>query len=400
MISNYHIDKQKVFFWLVSGFVFVLPISQFLCVRLILVSLLASFFIKGKPLANSLIENAWDISIYISILLIGLTYSKDLELGWSVIETNFSFLAIPFILSRIENFDKAKQYQLLCALVLGVLVSSIVSLANAILEYAIVGDIHVFFFYPLLQFLDYHPTYFGYYIIAALCFGFYLLFFEEARFNPTIVLILISLLFFMLMLTGGITSFVSILLVLSFFIFKYLTEHKTKIRSVAFCFVLIMSFGLFAFSFLYKKLDGQQERVTDYWERLTLWESAIKANPSVFLGVGTGDYKEELNKFYRNHNMGNFADSNYNSHNQFIQILFSNGILGLLGLLLLLGRPLIMSIKHQNILGTLIFFPFLFFGLTEVFLNRFQGIVFFAFMHQLFINFYNFNYLTEKQMHS
>lgn len=389
-------DRSEWLMCLALAFAFLMPLSQFLCVRLILISLLVSFFVKNRPLANSIFENAWDISIYISFLLIGLIYSKDLELGWSVIETNFSFLAIPFVLGRIEDFDKVKQYRLLCAFVLGLLAASVLSLSYATLEYINTGDIHAFFFYPLLQFLDYHPTYFGYYIIAALSFGLYLLFFEEGKFNPTIVLTIISFLFLMLMLTGGITSFVSILLVLSFFIFKYLTEQRTKVRSVTFCFVLMMSIGLFAFSFIYKKMDSQQVRVTDYWERLSLWESAVKANPNIFLGVGTGDYKEELNKFYRGHNMNDFAESSYNSHNQFIQILFSNGILGLIGLLLLLGRPLIMSIKYQNILGSLIFFPFLIFGLTEVFLNRFQGVVFFAFMHQLFINFYKANHLTER----
>jgi hypothetical protein len=52
-------------------------------------------------------------------------------------------------------------------------------------------------------------------------------------------------------------------------------------------------------------------------------------------------------------------------------------------------RPIYLSVRNRNILGTLIFFPFLIYGMTEVFLGRYQGVVFFALLHQLFMALYH-----------
>jgi len=126
----------------------------------------------------------------------------------------------------------------------------------------------------------------------------------------------------------------------------------------------------------------------DYWERLVLWESALKATPDMIWGVGTGDYKNVLNEYYVSHDLSKFADSSFNSHNQFIEVLFSNGLIGVVSLLLLVGRPLYLSVRNQNVLASLTFFPFIIYGMTEVFLGRYQGVVFFALLHQSFVTYY------------
>ena len=51
----------------------------------------------------------------------------------------------------------------------------------------------------------------------------------------------------------------------------------------------------------------------------------------------------------------------------------------------MVGRPLYLAVKNKNILAILCMFPFLIYGMTEVFLGRYQGVVFFALLHQVFI---------------
>jgi O-antigen ligase len=177
-------------------------------------------------------------------------------------------------------------------------------------------------------------------------------------------------------------------LILSFFVLKFWMDEKTTMRYQTFTVVMLMIAGMFLFSYIYKKMDDPSAKITDRWERVELWESAIKANPNVWFGVGTGDYKKELNQYYIDHQMPAYARESYNAHNQFLQILFSNGIIGLIAVLTLLVRPLYLSIQNQNVLGALTFFPFLIYGMTEVFLGRFQGVVFFALLHQAFIALY------------
>jgi O-antigen ligase len=198
------------------------------------------------------------------------------------------------------------------------------------------------------------------------------------------------------MLTGGITLFMSILFIFSFFILKFFVEERNLVRRLSLALVIVMMSAMFAFSHIYKRLDSQDYRVTDYWERAVLWEAAIQANSDVIFGVGTGDYKTVMNKFYNDHQMPNYADESYNSHNQFIQMFLSNGAIGLVSVIFLIGRPLFTSVRNQNVLGALIFFPFLIYGMTEVFLGRFQGLVFFVLLHQTFMTFYSQSLSNDK----
>ena len=181
----------------------------------------------------------------------------------------------------------------------------------------------------------------------------------------------------------GQTVFVSILFVFSFFILKFFTEEKSLGKKIVTSLIVLMLCCMFLITVLEK--GNRALILNDSWERAVLWESAVAAVSNPLLGVGTGDYKVALNDYYLVHNLTQFASESYNSHNQFIQILFSNGVLGVLAFSFMLGRPLYMAMKSRNILTILCVFPFLIYGMTEVFLGRYQGVVFFALLHQIFI---------------
>ena len=183
----------------------------------------------------------------------------------------------------------------------------------------------------------------------------------------------------MLILVGGSTSYVSLLLIFSFFLLKYFLDPQpgAKLKvTIVIILLLVSLFVVHSLKVTYKD---------NYWERSVLWNSAIKANPNPLIGVGTGDYKTVLNDYYLSHNLEEFAKESYNSHNQFIQFYFSNGIIGLIILVIMIGRPLYLSVRSQNALGILLMFPFIIYGVTEVFLGRYQGVVFFALLHQIVI---------------
>jgi O-antigen ligase len=381
------LNRPKLLWWSILTIAFILPVSQFICIKLIFFTLFFSFLVKRNEQHSSLFVNACDNILYLLVMITGLLYSEDAAFGLSVLETNFSFLALPIILYKVGDFNKKKIHQLFQGFALGLISSSLICLANAIIAYVNNNDSHLFFFYELTNVLDFQPTYFAYYLIFAITFGLYLLYFHQVR-NYKLILALLLYLFIILMFSGGLTSFISVLLILSFFVLKFWMDEKTIIRYQTFAVVTLMIAGMFFFSYIYKKMDDPSAKITDRWERVELWESAIKANPNIWLGVGTGDYKKELNQYYIDHQMPVYARESYNAHNQFLQILFSNGIIGLVALFILLVRPLYLSIRNQNVLGALTFFPFLIYGMTEVFLGRFQGVVFFALLHQAFIALY------------
>lgn len=360
-------------------FCFSIPINQYLSTRLLICSLLVAFLTKIKS-RIFYIRASWSILFYLVVISFGLTYSFDLFSGFKVLETSFSLIAIAFIFSKKEKVDSNTVIDYFNSFCYGLSVACLILLVNACYRYSYSGDLHSFFYHEFLGILNYDPTYFAYYLIFAITYILYRVYYD--RFD--IVKCVVVLFYFsILLLTAGRTTFISLLLVLSFFILKYIVEDRTSVRSYALILVFIMIGGLFLFNFLW--LEKGDNLLNDSWDRIVLWESAINASSNILFGVGTGDYKEALKHHYLLNHLDDFALENFNSHNQIIQIVFSNGLLGFIAVVFLISHPLHLALKTQNMLCILAIFPFVIYGITEVFLGRYQGVVFFAWLHQIFI---------------
>jgi len=383
-------SKFDLFYFAILLFAFITPFSQFIGIRLLIALAVFSFFLNNDNRIFRFFRNSWDILIYQSILAIGLMYSEDINTGWRVMETSFSLIALSIVFSAI-NLDKKKFHGIILSFVLGLLVACFICLISASVSYLQSHQPDSFFFYQFTEVINLQPTYFAYYLCFAISFMLYNLYYDELDLDVKVTTTIILFLFAILMLTAGRTAYISMLFVFSFFILKFFSDetsnrHKNLSSSMAILLLLAM---LTVNYFDFNISPGGTSDNNDYWERMTLWESAIIANPDFLLGVGTGDYKNVLNEYFNTHNLTHYANESLNSHNQFIHSFFSNGLLGLLSLILLLSRPLFLSVRSQNVLGILIFFSFLIYGVTEVFLGRYQGVVFFGFLHQLFIPYYH-----------
>jgi len=381
---------RNVFIWSLRFFVFTIPLYPAVSIKLLILALFLSFFIKGPQLSfERMFSKSWDIIFYLLVLIAGILYSEDWRSGVSVLETSFGFFALAYIFGRINDndFSGVEVKHLFYPFILGLAVACAICLGTATYRYSFSSDSEVFFYYQLTEIVNSHPTYLAYYLIAAMTYCIYLMYYKTDQKGYKVLAGSIVFFFVIMLLTGGRTSYVSLLLIFSFFILKYLLEPSTQSKKITFRLVCLMTVGLFGFSSM-NHIDNSIELKNDYWERSILWESAIRANPSPIFGVGTGDYKEALNEYYQSHGMEEFAEESFNAHNQFIQLYFSNGIMGLMAIVILIGRPLLLSVKSQNTLGILLFFPFVIYGITEVFLGRYQGVVFFALLHQIIISQY------------
>ena len=383
------IKKTNHFLWLIFLlFALILPVSSFLSTR-ILVVLFALSILFGERKFNfpEFLKSSWDILIYLFIISIGLIYSFDKISGVRILETTFSLLALPVICFRISDYNRHKLNNTLLLFSLGIFGAGLICMASALFQYFKGShNIQLFFFSNFTNVIGSHPTYLAYYLIFAITFGLYSLNYEKPLFHPLISFLLILFFFFVLLLTGGQTAFVSLLLVFSFFILKFFLGDRSGNQKLTIGLVIIMMASMF---FVSSRQSAERENnLNDSWDRFALWRASIDANPNVIFGVGTGDSKIVLNEYFRQHNLSQYANESLNSHNQFIQIYLSNGLIGLLALLLMLLRPLYLSFKNNSSFGLLVFFPFLIYGMTEVFLGRYQGVVFFALLHQLFVSYY------------
>jgi O-antigen ligase len=373
-------QRESWLLWMIYANAFVIPISSFLSARLVVLTLVYSLFLRKNY--RDILRNSWDIAIYFGVLAIGLIYSHDKATGLRVLETSFSLLAFPLIIGKLNSPSWETIEKIFGTFILGLLLAGFMCLAESTIDYARTQQLSAFFFYNLTDFIQIQPTYFAYYLIFAIGFVLYLLFYESNRLPTWALMTSIVLAFALLILTGGRTTFISLILVLSFFVLKYLLEPRTGNRNLVFGIVIFMLLALFGVNSIE---SWNQSMMGDYWERSQLWESAIRATQDPLFGVGTGDSKSDLNEYFQAHGLKSFAEESYNPHNQFVQTYFANGLIGALALLVMLGRPIYLAVRRNNALGILIFFPFLIYGMTEVFLGRFQGVVFFAFLQQLFM---------------
>jgi len=384
-------NVDQLVYYVLLLFLFVLPINQYLSVRILVVATFISL-IPGlkKNNLNEFISRSWDIFLYLLVLGLGIIYSSDKQTAWRTLETSFSLLALPIISYRFKDFDRDRVNTIFFIFSLGILAASLLCLISAIVCYVINGhNSQVFFFYDFTEIIGSHPTYLAYYLIFAITYGLYAINYEKIKFPVWVISSVILFYFSILLLTGGQTAFVSLLFVFSFFILKYLLGDKVNVNKTSIGLVVFMLVTI-----LYVNSGGQSERdqiLNDSWDRFELWRSGIFANSNFLLGVGTGDYKLVLNEYFRENGQEFYAQESLNSHNQFIQIFFSNGFLGLISISLLILRPLYLAFRNNDQMGILMIFPFLIYGMTEVFLGRFQGVVFFALLHQVLVSFYLFS---------
>jgi O-antigen ligase len=373
--------KEDLYYFLFLLFIFLIPVSSFLSIRvLVLILFLSPFLRKGL---HNLINRAWDIFAYFGVIVVGLIYTEDMPAGLRVLETSFSLLCMPFIFAPLKKFGDADVHKALLAFSVGIVSASLICLGHAGVAFYQTSDPTAFYFYNLTDFLGFQPTYFAYYLILALTHSLYCLFYMRGSVSPLVNAIISAFLFLILMLTGGHTAFVAFLLIAAFFFFRFFTGTISRYSISALSMVVVMVTFMFIVS-VREKVD-RSEILDDGWDRYVLWESALRATPDIF-GVGTGDYRNEIQDYYLAHDLPQFAGETFNAHNQVIQLLFSNGILGVAAFLVLLLRPLYVVYKRESVLGILTLFPFVIYSVTEVFLGRYQGVVIFATLHQVWLN--------------
>lgn len=110
------------------------------------------------------------------------------------------------------------------------------------------------------------------------------------------------------------------------------------------------------------------------------------------IGVGTGDVQTELNNCLRQFNTSVYDNFDYNTHNEYLNIWFSAGIIGLLVFLASLFFSFKHAIQHKKYtyLYFLIFMSICFF--TENYLERQAGIMLYTWFQCLFL-------FTPKETH-
>jgi len=331
---------------------------------------------------------------------IGLLYIQDTSSGIDRLLKRLSLLLFPLVLSDPGEKILKNLRTILKVFVLFTIIYIVYRLAQALFNSLSVVD-SILVFNPHPADYDYenyfiadrftnplHPSYVAAYVVISLIICVEEIFSRNNRLSIRGLWVFITVfLLFSLYLLSSRAGFLAALVILPLQIFLKLRSRISRIIAVLIPVCLILLLFFIARNnnrinyFLEDLASDNVQKVLQNDIRYTIWKSAFMiASENLVLGVGTGDASQELKReFIERGYIKGFYD-NLNAHNQFLEILLENGIIGLTLFLLIFAYLSWISVKQSNLLLALGLIMFFVFFLFESTLNRLAGVTFFPFM--------------------
>lgn len=326
------------------------------------------------------------------LYVIGLYYTENISIGKNELILKLSLFAMPVILftSDLKLWNKSLVKWIFNVFILGCFLGIMYCLYQSLSVYRIdhnFGD----FFYQDHSFFH-HPSYASMFYTFALSAMIYYLINNDVKIHEKIIYILLIPLFIVdIFLLSSRTALLILFFVAVLFIFYVIIHKHNRLLNVLYTLIIFM----IAFS-VYKFMPEKYNRffikfnnihsVDDLKEdvRFYIWTGAWEASKeNIPYGVGTGDAKDILKNKYKDKSLKYFYNREYNAHNQYLQILLTLGIPGMVVFVSGLLYAFIISIKKRYFLYVVFLIIFGLNILTESMLERQAGVVFYAVFNAL-----------------
>ncbi|HUX57982.1 MAG TPA: O-antigen ligase family protein [Bacteroidales bacterium] len=336
--------------------------------------------------------------IYYLWQVIGLLYSDDLRMGYSNLFGRLSLLLFPLVLTFPGYAIRKKAKYLMKIFAVSTFIFILFCFFFALLRSLnyqeggwtfnphLPGFPWLNYFYGSSLTLSQHPSYIAMYVLLATFISFESWFDYSLKFKHRILWLLLGFLLIIsqYFLSSRAGILISLVLVPLYFTRKFYILGKRRFAWIWIILVIIVLVPVIAKnqrvdylygSFIHKKDD--YERKED--PRFLIWKSALKiARQNLLIGVGIGDVRTSLASEYEMIGEEKMAKERFNAHNQFLEILLENGIIGLVLFISIFAVMSYIAISDKNLLyGVFIFMIFMFF-MFETVLYRLAGVTFFS----------------------
>lgn len=343
--------------------------------------------------------------------LISLIYSENLTIALAFLESSLSILVIPlsfYLISNNSNISNViinSEFKIHKIFILSASVVSILIFVKS-LNYGDYINSKIDLSLLLLNldqgffWLKEHAIYLSIYISISLLMIINLIL-KSGKKNKVLLslnAVLQIVVLFLLSRKGVIISFVFASLIITFL------ESKNKIKvvktlsiitGVAFLFLIYLTpdtikrFKEVFDSKSYKRVENFSSTSIRFGIYSCSFE---KINESKVIGFGIGDVQQTLTDCYEQKSEVLF-EGKYNSHNQYLSILLSLGLLGFVIFVVIIIYNLNVYSKMKDYFATSLMFMFLFIMMFENILERQSGVILFAF----FSNYYLFKNLRRSK---
>lgn len=335
------------------------------------------------------IKFTWSVIIFFFLAVIALLLDFSGS-NIKIFEKYYSFLLIPVIFLSNPQFFKKEISNIFKALIIGVAMSLVICLSNTIYEMIVNNEPLSYFFRwrhmnsQFTEIIGIHPSYLGLFMSISI----YYILFHKPFSKIWNTLLFLFLFFELFQIAARISIIVSIIFIL-IYVLKRLKSNKKLM-------LLIILMAAFVISFFYKnasevmmdRLFSVEKIVKD--KRFNRWEvsyEVFKEKP--FLGYGLSRINDKrLSTYWENGDINAFLYK-YNAHNQFLEYLVINGILGGIVYIVVFGFLVYSSLREYLYLFSVIFIAFFIANLTDSLMQRILGIEFYSLFASLYLTYYS-----------
>jgi O-antigen ligase len=349
----------------------------------------------------------WWFFAFYTWYIIGAFYSDNSDEAGRLILLKITLFLWPLAFGSLSRIGAKQVKIILYAFIGGMLVSSLICIFLSFIKFLEFRDWNYFFGQELAhwRFLSNHYfamyTSFSILILAADILGSKP---KEDSFKTIKIILLIYFGIFLVMLSVRMQF---IALPISLFALFFASDVG-RLRKMKFAKIGMFSVVLFAVAVLVfpdsrrrivetvhelrsldKVVDNKQTN-----HRVYIWREGVEViKENVLFGTGTGSEDQALAKrlnkvdakFWDSGGVYYLSRGGYNYHNQYLQWLASNGVLGLVFLVVMIGVALFSSLRKKKGLVSAWLVLILVSFLTESMLERQAGVLFFSFFFGLFV---------------
>ncbi len=391
---------RKVFLHLLYVLPFLLIFSMLLsniAVSLLAVEALYQFLSKKRVVTNwrhfLLAATAFIISV------VGLLHTSTFGIGISIVETRLAVLLFPFIIianqmTQEEKNEFARWY------IVSLLATFFILLTIAVYR-NILGpgptswfNMYYYHYSDLTSPIGIDPLYLSLFVGLGLLLSMKEFMHPNSKgftFSRTAARVVLAILATFLVLLGVRSILmIIVLLILLNTAFNWGYIKKVHLVIPMLTLVLIASFTIISpvTRDRFKGLYNAQYEFSNYSiDRFIIWDTAIREiikNPGNYLlGKGTGASEVVMASAYQEREIKWDFEKKTNTHNQYIEFILDNGILGAIFLFLSFSISLVIFYRRADYFGFIfiILMTLALFG--ENYLNRQKGVVFFSMMYSI-----------------
>lgn len=365
-------------------------------------------------------KRTWILLSIILITLISIAISPSFEKAIKQAEMRSPYLLFPIIFGLIP-MPTPKKDLIIKFFITMVAFLPIIGFIDNIFIYQKTNDTGYFYNDNLIHLFHRQAVYYGIFINLSIASLFYLWFNDKLKSkiekNMSYIFLLL-LIVTQYLLASRIAIAMTLILIIFYIILigiKKIGKPKAIISLVGF--IIIISLLTIAFPKALNRFKSitnikynfenknsinhfNGETKDENWNslntRIAIWKCAwdeIKKKPVI--GYGIGDANEQLVRGYHEKKFHFAIKQNYNSHNQYLDMLLTSGAIGLLALLIFTGGILWYGLKDKDWLLIGFVAIFIISCLTENILSKNQGIVVFSLFFSLII--YSRNLIADDE---